>query len=357
MRRADPPADMTAELRALEDVLTNRPVPPASDDLAEIVAIVRDDAPEMSAAFQARLERRVSERFRSPRERRLRVRPAVGGVAAIVAATIVAVVLGTSGGSGSSSSSSRTSESSAPPSGTASSALPSVAGSQRQVQRTASLSLFTTPERVQDVAGGVTRVTAQFGGIVESSNVSVQDAGQTPGTRGSATFSLSLPSSRLEPALSALSGLGQVRARSESSDDITGPYDAARDHLAQDRGARRSLLGQLARATTPGALDSLRQRLRDLSAQISGDANALAALRRQAGMSLVTVTLDSGQSGSAAGFTLSQAWHDAVHVLVVAAGITLLGLAALIPLLVLGGTIAVGLPAYRRLRERGLDRP
>lgn len=359
MRRADPPADMAAELRALDDILAGRPVPPESQDLAEIVSIVRDDAPEMSAAFTARLERRVSERFRRAQDRRWRVRPALGGVAAIAAAAIVAVVLGASGGSQSSSSSSRTSGSSAALPASSSLASPSsVAGAQRQVQRSASLSLFTSPERVQDVAAGVSRVTEQFGGIVASSNISIGDAGQTGSSRGSATFSLSIPSSRLEAALSALSALGQVRARSESSDDITAPYNAARDRLAQDRAARRSLLAQLAGATTPGALDSLRQRLRDLSSQISADANALGALRQQAGMSSVTVTLDSGRSGpGGSGFTLSQAWHDAAHVLGVAAGTTVLVLAALIPLLVLGATVAIALRVHRRRRERGLDRP
>ncbi len=363
MRRADPPADMADDLRALDDMLTGRPAPPEIQDLAEIVSIVRDDAPEMSSAFQARLERRVSEHFRRSRARRWGVGPVLGGAAAAAAvAAIAAVVVGTAGSPGpSSSSKSESSPSSAasPSAATPSAASPSsAAGSQRQVQRTASLSLFTTPERVQDVAAGVTRVTAQFGGFVASSNISVGDAGQTGGGRPGATFSLSLPSSRLEPALSALSSLGQVRARSESSEDVTAPYNAARDRLAQDRAVRRSLLGQLAGATSPGALDSLRLRLRDLSAKISTDANALAALREQAGTSLVTVTLDSGRSGSAGkGFTLSQAWHDAVHVLGLAAGITLLALAALIPLLVLAGSVAGALLVYRRRRERGLDRP
>ena len=69
-----------------------------------------------------------------------------------------------------------------------------------------------------------------------------------------------------------------------------------------------------------------------------------------------TVPVPVTGSGSSHGFTLGSAWHDAVRVLTVAAGVALIALAVLLPVALLVALAAWILAGVRRhRREAALD--
>ena len=143
----------------------------------------------------------------------------------------------------------------------------------RKVERSASLTLAARPRDIDGVSARVQEVTRAQGGFVVSSTVSSSAGG------GAGTFELRIPTRNLDAAMAALSRLGNVRERAQRSQDITAQAVSARSRLKDARTERKSLLGQLAAATTTQETAAIRARLRDVSAEIE---QAKAGLRRVA---------------------------------------------------------------------------
>jgi hypothetical protein len=142
---------------------------------------------------------------------------------------------------------------------------------------------------------------------------------------------------------------------------VTNQFRVDQRHLADDSALRTSLLKQLANAVTQAQIDSLNARIHDAEAAISSDEAALHTLNRNVGYSQVYVTINAGavpvpvQPGGS-GFNLGKAAHDAGKVLTVAAGVALIGLAALLPVgLVLALLWWIGSTVRRRRRLQALD--
>jgi hypothetical protein len=153
----------------------------------------------------------------------------------------------------------------------------------------------------------------------------------------------------------------RVASRTDTTQDVNDQYQADVRALNEARALRTSLLKQLANATTQAQIQSLTAQIHDADASISSDEATLRGLNHQIDYSEVTVTVNGGPvplpatSGSG-GFTLHQAAHDAGRVLTVAAGVALIGLAALVPLTLIGalGWWVVS-TLRRRRREHALD--
>jgi hypothetical protein len=412
--------DEARELDALERALAGDPVDGDLRDLEDLVHDIRATAPEMTPGFAARLEHQLAEGFPDSAEspvrrvspRRWLLLPAVGSLAAVLVAVVV--VLGHGGGddsttfagkggtlpiqgqdsdtarefrpttsedSGAGSSAGDTATSaqdSAPlaaapapnattvPPASASKAIapgePSpvardriAPAKERQVERSADLVLRVPTRKLSSTSDGVIRTVDRFGGIVASSSIGSDD------TSGEATFDLRIPTDRLDDALAALSKLGHVSDRRQNLVDITGSFTSAQDRLSDARAARRGLLRALGRASTQQQIDSLRARLRNVRSEIARLNGDLNALRRRADLSRVSVTVRG--DGSAAeeevgGGTWSpgDAARDAVRVLEVIAGVTLIALAIIAPLALLAALVAVGVRiGRRRRREAALD--
>jgi hypothetical protein len=185
----------------------------------------------------------------------------------------------------------------------------------------------------------------------------------TNGSDGYASFQLSVPSSNLSATMSALSRLhgAKVVSRTDASQDITGEVGGAGRRLADARALRRSLLKQLAAATTTEQVDSLKIQIRDAEASISSDQTALNKLHGQVSFSSISVTINAAtlpvapvSHGST--FSLGRSAHDAGRVLVVVAGVALIALAVLVPLALVAALAAwIGLAVRRRRREHVLD--
>jgi hypothetical protein len=389
------PPEAAAALMAMDATLAGEPADPDYAGLAELALILRADRPVPGDRFGAALDERVERRFARParpaRSRVPRLRgwlygPAAG-LAAVAAVVLVIVLVGHSGSSSTSSeavssSSSAAATASAPAparasasngnlkaasSGSAASA--SSAGSpalapapapvdtgKRQIVQSAQLQLSTSPARIDDVAQQVFGVVASENGIVENSNVTA-----TGNPNGNADFQLSVPSANLAQTLNALSALhgANVVSRSDATTDITGQVGGAGQRLAEARALRRSLLKQLAGATTTTQVDSIRIQLRDADASIASDLATLRKLQHQVAYSQVAVTIQaSGAAGASNGssFTLGRAVHDAGRVLVIVAGGALIALAVLVPVGLVAVLLAwVGLAIRRHRREQVLD--
>jgi hypothetical protein len=390
MRRRDalPDPEVVHGLRELDAALAGEPA--ADPELALLVADVRSARPEPGAQFLASLDARVHAGFpagepqRLRRHERLRApRLLVPSVAGTLAAALVALLIVTSGGSHDEASTSAGSgsagtsavapaperDSAASSSGSASSQAKSAPGAPsatglaapapsaagpRKVERAAQLTLTPAPADVQDTADGVVRETQAAGGYVQHSDIAIHDGGG-----GEASFTLRIPSARLDDTLARLAKLAHVGALSQSADDITAQTASAADRLGDARAERRALLRALGRATTNRQIAALKARLRDNRSEIAARKGELEAQRRRADLATVAVTVTgTGQAHQGGGaWTPRDALHDAARVLEVAGGVALIALAVLAPLAVLAALALLGGRALRRhRRETALDR-
>jgi hypothetical protein len=234
--------------------------------------------------------------------------------------------------------------------------VPPPGAGPRRLQRAADLTISTPIAELQDTSDAVTATVDRVGGFVYRSDVSAS------GENGSATFDLRIPSARLDDTLAALSKLGHVRSRSQSSQDITARFSSALSRLHDARAERQALLRALARATTTQEIESLRARIAIARRRIAAAKGSLFDARRASNLSRVGVTVlgvAGEQGGTAAGdrpWTPGRALHDALDVLSVAAGVAIVGSAAAIPAALLALLIALAWRAYRRRsRELALD--
>lgn len=388
MRRPDEQPlhpEVVASLEAIDATLAGEPVAPLHADLAELSLLLADERPAIDPVFAHALDERVGARFPDRKDRRpassgwLQRRwawLASGAVATAAVAVIVVLIAGSGGGkpiaedlgvparsspapsnAGSSAGSSAAS-SAGSSAGSSAAPVPGPSTGHKLIQ-SAQLALTTRSDHVDDVAQEVFDVVGQQNGFVVRSSVT-----QTGGADGSASLRLSVPSASLPETMSKLSRLryARVSSRTDNSQDVNGQYGQAARRLADARALHTALLKQLAGATTTEQVDSLHAQIRDAERAISRNESSLAALKHQITYSSVSLTIAARPrpagtpTGHGGGLTLGRAARDAGHVLTVAAGVALIGLAALIPvaLVVALAWLIAGLFTHRR-RERALD--
>ncbi|HEY2180153.1 MAG TPA: DUF4349 domain-containing protein [Solirubrobacteraceae bacterium] len=379
----------------VEAALHGDAVGPSAEYWRELRADVRALAPPLPPALEQRLRERIEQRASAGWQRtpgRARIRRALARITDVLGsrgyatalavlvpvavAAIVAVALVDPGaapqtrfaksagratsnfsGAAGSSSSAKAKGLGAPASApVASQALApqsadAVGPAQRVQQRGASITLAAKPEEVQSVADQVAQLAAREGGFVQSSHVQVQ-----AGRPGEANLQLSLPSERLSASLASLGRIASTRAESQSLQDISDVYDAAKRKLADAVAERQALLRALARASAQGQIESIRARLALVGGAITRDRDAFQSVSRRGSSSTVEVTVLGNANAGGGGLTLSRGLHDAGDVLRGALAALLIVLAVLVPLAVL---LAVSLGAWRvtrrRLRERALS--
>jgi hypothetical protein len=221
-------------------------------------------------------------------------------------------------------------------------------GKDRVQEESASMTLSTEPDEVDDVADGVVDVVDRYKGIVASSNVNTADG------RGRATFDLRIPTANLQAALADLSDLASVSARNEGTLDITAPFVTAEERFEDAEAEVDALLDQLADADSETEIASIREQLRGARAELAAARAELAALKQRAGFSVVSLTVVG--DGDSDGWSLGDAADDAVSVLEDLAGAGLVALAVLIPLggLTILAWLVIG-KMRKRQRESALD--
>jgi hypothetical protein len=353
------------ELEAVDAALAGRYVAPEHAELAELALLLRDDRLEPAPAWATHLDRRVEARFparaKAPRFEWMRQAAPAFVVTALLVGLIVAAALsgggsddsgggGSSSGAGSSSAGDSVTEQ-AEPALKPQSRDSAIADARktRAVQRSASITLAAPRRQIDKVAAEIGDVTADLGGYVARSSVTSSSGG---------SLQLRVPSDKLDTTIQRLSKLAKVRELSRNNEDITAQVVSARERLNDARAERKSLLTQLANAVTVNETESIRARLRIVSREIASARNSLRRVDNRASFADVAVTLVTARGGAegAGAWTPGDAWHDALRVLEVIAGVLLIVAAVAVPLLVawlLGWLARRSLT--RRRRERALD--
>jgi len=224
------------------------------------------------------------------------------------------------------------------------------AGRQREIERSAQISLLAEPTDVADDSAKVFAAVHDADGIVLHSTTS---SGKGAGAR----FDLLIPSAKLGDALAAFSAIDEVQSRHEATDDITAPTVSAREELQDSRARIDALLAQFSAAETEAEAAAVEAELRGERRHAARLRARLANLDRRTTYSRVSVRIESGPSVDSGGaWGIDDAFGDAGHILGIAAGVTVVGLAVIAPLALLAflAWLARGL-WLRAGRERALD--
>jgi hypothetical protein len=236
---------------------------------------------------------------------------------------------------------------------------PNSGAGAKQIQ-SAQISLSVPNDHIDQVSAEVYNVVSDQHGYVGNSRI-------TAATRNSgggyAYFTLNIPTNNLQAAMTQLSRLhfAAVSSRTDASQNVGGQYSRDENRLHDAQALRTSLLKQLQTADSETAIDSIEAQIKTAERQITNAQTTLHSLQHRISYSNVSVEINSGglpvlPVAKSSGFTISRGGHDAVRVLIVAAGVALIVLAVLIPVgLVVALLSWVGLALRQRRRERALD--
>ncbi len=224
---------------------------------------------------------------------------------------------------------------------------------QREVERSAQMVLGADPAAVGSDAAKVFDAVHAVDGIVLSSSVRGGEAGAA-----GARFELLIPSAKLGDALASFSAIDTVVSRHEATDDITAPTVRAGEQLRDSRAKLDGLLAQLASADTDAERAATEAELRAERRHNANLRSQLSTLQRRANFSRVSLRIETGAgspSNTAGGWGIGDALADAGHILAVAAGVAIVGLAILAPIALIALLSWLGnRTRLRRARERTL---
>jgi hypothetical protein len=226
----------------------------------------------------------------------------------------------------------------------------------REIERSAEIVLGADPTDVGSDAARVFDAVHAADGIVLRSSVTGGAAGDA-----GARFDLLIPATKLSDALADFSAIDTVVSRHEATDDITAPTVRLGEHLRDSRATIDGLLVQLAGAGTD-------EERAEVEAELRAERRHAAALRaqvtkldRRANLSRVSLRIETDPAATAAGeddngWGVGDALGDAGHILGIAAGVTIVGLAILAPLALIALLAWLANRArLRRARERALE--
>lgn len=201
----------------------------------------------------------------------------------------------------------------------------------REIERSAEIGLLADPADVADDSAKVFSAVHDARGIVLRSTT-------TAGRNAGAHFDLLIPSTRLGDALAAFSAIDEVRSRHEATADITAPTVALGEQLQDSRARIDGLLAQLSAAETEAESEAIGIELRDERRHAAELRSRLNRLHQRVDFSRVSLRIETGPSSEASsdgGWGIGDAWGDAGHILGIAAGVTVIGLAVIAPLALL----------------------
>jgi hypothetical protein len=232
-----------------------------------------------------------------------------------------------------------------------------LARGHRDIERSASIVLGTKPGEVAGAASKVYAAVHAANGVVLNSSV---ESGRTGPT--GASFSLLIPSRKLDDALAEFSKIAEVRSRHDATNDITAPTVGVTEELRDSNASIEGLLKELGSVETEAERESVEARLREERRRHAAIRASLEHLHKRASMSEVSLRIvtDHGAgvvppSKDDSGWSVGDALHDAGHILTVAAGVLLIGLAILAPIALIALLFwSLNRFRVRRLRERAL---
>jgi hypothetical protein len=227
----------------------------------------------------------------------------------------------------------------------------------RDIERSAAIVLGTKPGEVAGAAAKVYAAVYAGNGVVLNSSVQSGRAGPT-----GASFSLVIPSRKLDDALASFSQIAEVRSRHDATNDITAPTVGVTEELRDSNASIEGLLKELGDVETESERESVEARLREERRHHAAIRASLERLHKRASMSEVSVRIVTSHgagvvpAGKGDGdWSVGDALHDAGHILTVAAGVLLIALAILAPIALIALLFwSLNRFRVRRLRERAL---
>jgi VIT1/CCC1 family predicted Fe2+/Mn2+ transporter len=223
---------------------------------------------------------------------------------------------------------------------------------RRNVERSAAIVLGASPSEVRGDAAKVFETVHAYHGIVLRSSIRDGRAGEA-----GAAFDLLIPSGRLGDAMAAFSDIAGVRSRHESTLDVTAQTIGLGERLEDARARVESLLAEVTAAGSEAEREAAEAKLRSARRHAAALRARLASLRRRTHLSSVSLRIETGGHTSGGdGWGIGDALGDAGHILSVAAGVGLVGLAILVPPFLIGLLAWLAHRSWvRRRRERALD--
>jgi hypothetical protein len=233
-----------------------------------------------------------------------------------------------------------------------------VARGHRDIERSASIVLGTKPGEVAGAAAKVYTAVHAANGVVLNSSVESGRAGPT-----GASFSLLIPSRKLDDALAEFSKIAEVRSRHDATNDITAPTVGVTEELRDSNASIEGLLKELGSVETEAERESVEARLREERRHHAAIRASLEHLHKRASMSEVSLRIVTNHGAGVvppskddSGWSVGDALHDAGHILTVAAGVLLIALAILAPIALIALLFwSLNRFRVRRLRERALS--
>jgi len=224
----------------------------------------------------------------------------------------------------------------------------------RAVEYSAEVVLAADPGDVGEDSSRVFEVVHAHDGIVMRSSTREGKPGQA-----GARFELLIPSDRLSDSLAALSAIDEVRSRHEATTDITGPTVSTGELLRDSQARIDSLLAQLEAAETEGEREAVEAELAQERRHRARLRGSLQHLEHRAAYSRVSLRIETGMQQEFSGggaWGIDDAFHDAGHLLSVAAAVTLVALAILAPIVLIALLAWLSHRAWvRRERRRVLS--
>jgi hypothetical protein len=220
----------------------------------------------------------------------------------------------------------------------------------RDIERSAEIGLLADPADVAADSAKVFSAVHDARGIVLRSTT-------TAGRNAGAHFELLIPSANLGDALAAFSGIDEVRTRHEATADITKPTVATSEELRDSRARIDGLLAQLSTAELETERAAIEAELRGERRHAARLRSQLASLHQRTDFSRVSLRIETGASATSPGGTwgVDDAIGDAGHILGIAAGVTVIGLAVVAPLVLIALLLWFAYRAWlRRARDRAL---
>jgi hypothetical protein len=231
--------------------------------------------------------------------------------------------------------------------------VPFSRATHRDIERSAEIGLLAEPADVADDSAQVFSAVHDANGIVLHSTT-------TRGRHAGADFDLLIPSAKLGDAMAAFSAIDEVRTRHEATDDITAPTVTTEERLQGSQAKIDGLLAQLSSAETEAEREAIEIELRRERRHAAGLRAQLDRLRQRSDFSHVSLRIETGAAGAPSNggsWGAGDALGDAGHILNIAAGVTLIGLAVLAPLALIGLLTWLGHRAWLRARrEQALTR-
>jgi Domain of unknown function (DUF4349) len=222
---------------------------------------------------------------------------------------------------------------------------------KREIERSAQIVLGADPAAVRADAAKVFDAVHAADGIVLRSSIRDGAAGEA-----GAEFDLLIPSGKLGDALADFSAIGEVRSRREATQDITAPTVGVRERLEDAEARIDGLLVQLSEATSEGERSAVEAELRAERRRAAVLRSRLASLSRRANFSHVSLGIETGAATTdeddSGAWGVGNGLDDAGRILEIAAGVTIVGLAALTPLALLALLTWLGHRAWVRASRR-----